>query len=83
MGKGHNTPAEKNVEEKKKFRNFARCLCSSHFILPHKLMVLTDLEVFEVLLGSLGGRHVGMQYEMKFNSYHSMEARPTPALNQE
>lgn len=29
-------------------------------------MVLTDLEVFEVLLGSSGGRHVGMQYEMKF-----------------
>lgn len=34
--------------------------------LPRKLMVLTDLEVFEVLLGSSGGRHVGMQYEMKF-----------------
>lgn len=29
-------------------------------------MVLTDLEVFEVLLGSSGGRHVGMQWEIKF-----------------
>lgn len=65
MGKGHNTPAEKKME-KRKFRNFAKCFCNSHIILPCKLRVLTDLEVFEVLLGSAGGRDVGMQYEMKF-----------------
>lgn len=66
MGKEHDTPAENNVGEKRKLRNFARCFCNSHLILPCELMVLTDLEVFEVLLGSSGGRHVGMQWEIKF-----------------
>lgn len=48
--------------------------------MSHKLMVLTDLEVFEVLLGSSGARHVGMQYEMKFYllPQHGGEHLPLP-----
>lgn len=54
------------MREERKFRNAAGCFWSSHFRSPHTVRIATDLQVFEVLLGSSGGRHVGMQYEMKF-----------------